>query len=811
MNKAEGTRIRKFNPGTFQSDSEVIDQFVVRHHELDTVLDILDGNVESSSCQHVLVVAPRGRGKTMLLARVAAQLRVIDELSEKLLPVRFMEESMEIFNLADFWLEALFYLAKECARSDSELARELRDSHAALSMRWRNGALENYARATVLDAADRLDRKLVLMVENLHALCKDVDEDFGWKLRQVLQTESQIMLVGSATSRFEGLADAKEPFFELFRIIDLKPLNTNECQRLWEDVSGESVSGRVMRPLEILTGGSPRLLVIVAGIAQHKSMRRLMEELVLLVDEHTEYFRGHLEAFGKTERRVYLAVIDLWQLSTPSEIRDRARMDIRKVSTMLGRLVNRGAVVVEGDGRKRRYAAAERLYSIYYKLRRERDEVAVVENLIRFMAVFYGEAERKEMFSTLMLEAAESSVIQDAIARVIVELPELSQVLTVSKEQNRVARALRDKGEALHKRGDLESAISVYEEIVELFGNVKQLELQLQVAVALIFKAIVLRKLGKLDSAISACEEVVELFGNIETSVVREVVGITLVAKGVMLKESGDFKAAMLANEEAKRRLCDALHPAAQLATAAVITEKGELLWKQGDPHSAVSALEEVVTRFGSSGDPHMRRVVVRALINKGHVLQEQGDYRSAVSAWDEVVTRFDTSDNPELQKWIAWALVSKTEVEIEMDRTDDALATYDQLKRRIDLLSAKSNMQMTSHTMRVRSWLRLAQGDLQAAIDSFRLFYGLFKPTDEAMMRRGLKLVIELVATGAGAHDMLKILSSNDAGKASLNPLIVALRQEAGETVRAPDEILEVAGDIQQRIRKRRMSLNGR
>ena len=68
--------------------------------------------------------------------------------------------------------------------------------------------------------------------------------------------------------------------------------------------------GREIRPLEILTGGNPRLLVIVAGFARHRSLRQLMEELVVLIDEHTEYFRGHLEALPRSERRVYIAVID---------------------------------------------------------------------------------------------------------------------------------------------------------------------------------------------------------------------------------------------------------------------------------------------------------------------------------------------------------------------------------------------------------------------------------------------------------------------------------------------------------------------
>ena len=118
-----------------------------------------------------------------------------------------------------------------------------------------------------------------------------------------------------------------------------------------------------------------------------------MEQLVRLIDDHTEYFRSHLEGFAKTERRVYLATLDLWQPSTPKEITSRARLDVRTVSTMLSRLVGRGAVIAEGGGRKRRYSGAERLYGIYYKLRRERDEAAVVSNLIRFMAVFYSAPE----------------------------------------------------------------------------------------------------------------------------------------------------------------------------------------------------------------------------------------------------------------------------------------------------------------------------------------------------------------------------------------------------------------------------------
>ena len=428
MNGPIEQTIRKFNPGTFQPDEEVIRQFVVRKCELDIVLEILRGNIDSPSCEHVLLVAPRGRGKTTLLARVASELRTDTELSGRLFSIRFMEESQEIFNLADFWLETLFYLARESTQRDPELSRELQDTHAGLAGEWRGENLEERARAAVLEAVDRIGMKLVLMVENLQALCECVDDDFGWKLRGALQSEPQIMLLATATSRFKGLDDAREPFFELFRVLRLEPLDTEQCRCLWQMVTRDAVTGRDIRPLQILTGGNPRLLIIIADFARHRSLRELMEDLVSLIDDHTEYFRAHLEGFAKTERRVYLAVIDLWQPSTTGEVAARARMDVRAVSALLGRLVERGAVIVEGSGRKRMYAASERLYSIYYKLRRERDEAAVVRNLIHFMAVFYSEAESGERTRALISEAAQWPALREGIRRATAESPYVGRV-----------------------------------------------------------------------------------------------------------------------------------------------------------------------------------------------------------------------------------------------------------------------------------------------------------------------------------------------------------------------------------------------
>ncbi len=844
--------IRKFNPGTFQSDAEVTEQFVVRNHELGVLLDVLRGNIESPSCQHALIVAPRGRGKTMLLTRVAAEIRTTPELARHLLPVRFMEESQEIFNLTDFWLETLFHLARECVSHDSGLAEELRDRHAALGERWREQTLEEHARAAVLDAADRLGRRLVLMVENLQALCKDVDQDFGWKLRGVLQTEPQITLIASATSRFTGLDDAEEPFFEMFRIISLRPLTTEECRSLWKVVSGDRVSGREMRPLEILTGGSPRLLVIVAGFAYHKSLRRLMEELVMLIDEHTEYFRGHLEVLGKTERRVYIAVLDLWQLSTPGEIAARARMDVRVVSTMLGRLVDRGALVVEGSGRKRKYAAAEPLYCIYYKLRRGRGEAAIVESLIRFMAVFYNEAEQTEWFPVLVRETADSPTMRHGLERAASGVPELHKLLALEEMaasereslkqlEREISAAFREqayknaislvdsalvsqkagsspvsraftawalsmKGDAHERLDDPASAVSAYQKVVEQFGASEDPKLRLFVLWAQIQKAGALQDLGGLESAVPVYEDVVERVGDSEDPELLFSLATALSDKGEALCRMGDVDAAARAYDEVIERFGDSERPEWLSCVARALYCKGRVRTDVGDLSSALLAYAEIVERFGASDSQPLLWWVAESLILRGRVLQTSGDLEAAMSAYDEVVERYGARPNQWLmQRQVAAALIHKMELQTDAGNAVAALRTYDKLEPILDRLDPVMKNELTWQAMRARMQALFVERDPPLLIDTFRSLYDLLVTGDETMIREMLDLVPDSIAAGLAARELVEILSSDGAKAAALTPLLVALNQYAGKTVRAPDEVLEVAADIRERIQKRK------
>ena len=66
-------RIPKYNPA-FLTGDELVEAFVVRHAELGLIVEVVRENVGESN-QHVLVIGPRGIGKTMLVLRVAEEVR----------------------------------------------------------------------------------------------------------------------------------------------------------------------------------------------------------------------------------------------------------------------------------------------------------------------------------------------------------------------------------------------------------------------------------------------------------------------------------------------------------------------------------------------------------------------------------------------------------------------------------------------------------------------------------------------------------------------------------------------------------------
>ena len=728
---------RKYNPG-FLTDEELIASFCVRTRELESIVEMLR-ECTGSSNQHQIVIGPRGSGKTSLLLRVAAEVRRDAGLSAAFFPVVFAEESYEVATAGEFWLECLARLADQAPQPED--GPDLRQTFENLRTIRDDGTLGERCLAALLDFSDREGKRLVLMVENLNMMFRDMADsgEAGWRLRRTLQTEPRIVLLASATSRFAEIDQPKQAFYDLFRTLTLHPLGTSECAELWEAVSGRCAPQDTIRSLEILTGGSPRLLAILARFGGGLSFRELMADLLDLVDDHTEYFKSHLESLPAQERRVYLALADLWKPAFTKEVADRARLDTNRCSAQLTRLVERGVVQIAGGTiRRKQYYLSERLYNLYYLLRRNRGPDRLIEALIRFMALRYSPPELKDIGTRMVREVASldtemRSLHLGAFARLI-DLPELAgdreELLAMIPEGftdvfNRNT-ALPDAMKAVpvdmkpahpptgqpaedmtaltelwaavgriveafesEDQDRTEEELAAYDEVVGRFSASEDPGLLEPVARALYFKGLTLGRLNRSEEALAAYDEMVGRFSASENPALLELVAQALYFKGVALGRLNRSEEELAAYDEVVRRFGASENPALLEPVARALCSKGLTLGTLNRSEEALAAYDEVVGRFGASETPALLEPVAQALCSKGLTLGTLNRSEEALATYDEVMGRFGTSENPALLEPVSQALYFKGVALGRLNRSEEELAAYDEL---VDRFGASEN-----------------------------------------------------------------------------------------------------------------------
>ena len=797
---------RKYNPG-FLTDDELVASFCVRTVELDMMVEVLRECTGPSNL-HQIVIGPRGSGKTSLLLRIAAEVRRDAGLATDFFPVVFAEESYEVATAGEFWLECLSQLAAQAppGEDDPDLHRTFEELRTIGDDR----ELADRCLGALLDFSDREDKRLVLMVENLDMMFRDMaDADAGWRLRKVLQTEPRIVLLASATSRFDEIDDPKHALYDLFSVRTLCPLDTSECATLWEAVAGRCPRPGTIRSLQILTGGDPRLITIVARFGAELSFRKLMASLLDLVDDHTEYFKSHLEALPAQERRVYLALAVLWKPATTREISDQARMETSKCSAQLTRLIGRGAVQsAGGSARRKQYYLTGRLYNIYYLLRRSLRSDRMVEALIHFMESYYSPSELKDIsvriireaesfsgdmqsfpgaaFARLMELPALASYREELLAMIPVTSvmfpgqdsvpvdaaraaeadikpnePEAGRLLEdATKEEERAANRLFDLASARSNRDQLEEALAAYGEVARRFReSVLPAVLGLS-AIACVIRGSVLLWLNRTEDALADFEKVVESFG-----------------KG---KIRGNLQAPVMA-----------------------FVLKGLALHQLSRTTDALMAYDETVRRFGKFETPTVLPWVAKALFNKGALLDEMNRPHDALAAYDEVVRRFGENEAPSLRWWAENALLGRAEIELRSRRYEAAAKTAGKVL--VQLQPESPVKRVRGYVIRAKATLAGGDGsafecDVEAVLLTLPEIGSLPKHSLDALM---------FFSVALGLEHMCELIKASPSASLLL-PLTTALELELGLEPRVAQEVMEVAEDIRRDLAKLRQAGTG-
>ncbi|MEO6036965.1 MAG: ATP-binding protein, partial [Saprospiraceae bacterium] len=205
--------IARFNPYSMD-DETVLAVATGRKQPLSVVLETLADNLSGNEQQHLMVVGPRGRGKSFFLK----YLRIMFERDERFQHCLFIslpEEQSNVRFASDLVRMILSQINGEGFRSVTPLWREPEEL-------WQNSVneLEAYCRQQAAEHEGKF--LLVAVVENFQDLLERLDETGEHRIRHLMEHLPQFTLIG-ATPYARVDSDYNRPIFHIFKEIQIQP------------------------------------------------------------------------------------------------------------------------------------------------------------------------------------------------------------------------------------------------------------------------------------------------------------------------------------------------------------------------------------------------------------------------------------------------------------------------------------------------------------------------------------------------------------------------------------------------------------
>ena len=364
--------ISRFTPSTMPED--LLERlFVVRKPVLESLMKRVGDLGNTPSPHHTLLVGPRGAGKTHLISLVyhRAKNRAGTDGGKPLRIAWLPEDPWTIVSYARLLAAILERVAPDTGVKSAD--------EAELDARLRS--------------TSRKDGPVLVLMENVDQILDALGEVGQQKLRNLLQTESGVLIIGSTTRLDRSLSSHAAPFFGFFDTIRLEPFSPEEAREMLTALAREagnaelaerlSSSGALARIHTIahLAGGQPRLWALLGSALTVEELRDLAALLLSRFDDLTPYYQEQLARLSPLQR---LVVAELAAADRPLPVKDiaeRVGSDQRSVAKAVGDLAERGwlkpvsTIFTELlDRRRTYYDLAEPLARLAFQIKESRGE-----------------------------------------------------------------------------------------------------------------------------------------------------------------------------------------------------------------------------------------------------------------------------------------------------------------------------------------------------------------------------------------------------------------------------------------------------
>ena len=389
---------------------------VGRDHLIQDTLEALRKNAGRSTKHHAIFIGLRGMGKTHLLSRIEDEIAADAALASHYLVVRFPEESLRTLSFADFLLGMVEILASICPAEPA---------WQTLLQRLRSEEDDSKVIDTLVPAIRKSNeehhRTLIIMLENMGEVftrqMKNKREVAALR-KFLMESHNHCLLLGTATMSFEGLTSVDEPFYDFFDIQHLDHLSEDDSTALvrrtleWEKREDLLAQWDTLYPRLIalyrMTGGSPRLTVMLASLIARDSVIEVRDQFRKLLDHITPFYQDRLNGLAPQERALLETMATMRDMDkTPASIAARLRKKVTHTSTLLKRLTELRLLrssTHPKDKRVRLYDISEGFFDLWLYMNVSRGARDRLPFLLDFFASFYPsylerEKKRSELYS----------------------------------------------------------------------------------------------------------------------------------------------------------------------------------------------------------------------------------------------------------------------------------------------------------------------------------------------------------------------------------------------------------------------------
>lgn len=457
------TFLSRFTPSL--SSPDTLENITVgRGKELERIIELVENGVATAAKHHVLLIGPRGIGKTHLISIINHRLQKNSKLKRKMLVVWLREEEWGVSSFLDLLVRILRTITESTQNGGNDKSQLKPEEIETL---FDVPPAEAEAKATQLLKKAAGKRTLVLLAENLDEIFRGIGEEGQQKLRSFIQENPFISIIATTQSLFAGVSSQTEPFYGFFRLYHLSGLSFGEAVELLVKVAklkkDESLAAYLITPegrarvraVHHLVGGNPRLYVIFSEFLSRSAMEDLVTPFMKMLDELTPYYQERMRWLSQQQRQIVEIMCDAGKPISVKDIARRAFITHQTASGQLKQLREHNYVDSKQFGRESLYELREPLMRLTVEVKKKRGEP--IRLLVDFLRLWYSP---DEIQSRLEMLGGEPSLESDYLSRARIEI--LSET-----DDPRLAACKADYNESIDKK-DFRAAFQIAEEMAAI-------------------------------------------------------------------------------------------------------------------------------------------------------------------------------------------------------------------------------------------------------------------------------------------------------------------------------------------------------